>query len=46
MELARIGFKRPINYPGTVQVRGLCAPPGGSSVQTFYIPERIGSLLQ
>ena len=29
-------FKRPINYPGTVEVRLLIGAPGGSSVPTFY----------
>jgi acyl-CoA thioester hydrolase len=29
-------FKRPINYPGTVEVRVLTGAPGGSSVPTFY----------
>jgi acyl-CoA thioester hydrolase len=29
-------FKRPINYPGTVEVRVLAGPPGGSSVPTYY----------
>jgi len=29
-------FKRPINYPGTVEVRVLVGAPGGSSVPTFY----------
>jgi acyl-CoA thioester hydrolase len=33
---ASCNFKRPINYPGTVEVRVLCGPPGGSSVPTFY----------
>ena len=29
-------FKRPLNYPGTVEVKLYTAPPGGSSVATFY----------
>jgi acyl-CoA thioester hydrolase len=29
-------FKRPINYPGTVEVSVLAGAPGGSSVPTFY----------
>jgi acyl-CoA thioester hydrolase len=29
-------FKRPLNYPGTVEVRVLAGAPGGSSVPTFY----------
>jgi len=33
---ASCNFKRPINYPGTVDVRVLAGPPGGSSVQTYY----------
>jgi len=33
---ASCNFKRPINYPGTVEVKLSVAPPGGSSVQTFY----------
>jgi acyl-CoA thioester hydrolase len=33
---AACNFKRPINYPGTVEVRVLAGPPGGSSVQTYY----------
>ena len=33
---AACNFKRPINYPGTVEVRVLVGPPGGSSVPTFY----------
>jgi acyl-CoA thioester hydrolase len=33
---ASCNFKRPINYPGTVEVRVLVGPPGGSSVPTFY----------
>src|SRR4026207_1725239 len=32
---ASCNFKRPINYPGTVEVRLLVGPPGGSSVPTF-----------
>jgi len=33
---ASCNFKRPINYPGDVEVRVLAGPPGGSSVATFY----------
>jgi acyl-CoA thioester hydrolase len=33
---ASCNFKRPINYPGTVEVKLLVGPPGGSSVPTFY----------
>ncbi len=33
---ASCNFKKPINYPGTVEVRVLAGPPGGSSVTTFY----------
>ena len=33
---ASCNFKRPINYPGTVQVEVLAGAPGGSSVPTFY----------
>ena len=33
---ASCSFMRPINYPGTVEVRVSVGPPGGSSVPTFY----------
>ena len=33
---ASCNFQRPINYPGTVEVRVYAGPPGGSSVGTFY----------
>jgi acyl-CoA thioester hydrolase len=33
---ASCNFKRPINYPGTVQVKVWIGEPGGSSVPTFY----------
>ena len=33
---ASCNFKKPINYPGTVEVRVRAGPPGGSSVATFY----------
>ena len=33
---AACNFKRPINYPGTVEVRLSVGPLGGSSVPTFY----------
>jgi acyl-CoA thioester hydrolase len=29
-------YKRPITYPGTVEIRVYAEPPGGSSVSTFY----------
>ena len=33
---ASCNFKKPINYPGTVEVRMYAGPPGGSSLATFY----------
>jgi len=33
---ASCNFKRAINYPGTVEVQVYAAPPGGSSVATYY----------
>ena len=33
---ASCNFKRPINYPGTVEVKVFTGPPGGSSVATYY----------
>jgi acyl-CoA thioester hydrolase len=33
---ASCNFRRPLNYPGTVEVKVSVAPPGGSSVATFY----------
>ncbi len=33
---ASCNFRKPINYPGTVEVRVFTGPPGGSSVPTFY----------
>jgi acyl-CoA thioester hydrolase len=33
---ASCNFKRPISYPGTVEVRLSIGLPGGSSVPTFY----------
>ncbi|TAK82393.1 MAG: acyl-CoA thioesterase [Betaproteobacteria bacterium] len=33
---ASCNFKKPINYPGIVEVRVLAGPPGGSSVATYY----------
>lgn len=33
---ASCNYKRPITYPGTVEVKLLVDPPGGSSVPTFY----------
>jgi acyl-CoA thioester hydrolase len=33
---ASCNFKKPINYPGLVEVRVFAGPAGGSSVPTFY----------
>ena len=33
---ASCNFRKPINYPGTVEVSVFCGPPGGSSVATYY----------
>ena len=33
---ASCNFKRPMNYPGTVEVRVFTGAPGGSSVPTYY----------
>lgn len=33
---ASCNFRRPINYPGTVEVKMFAGAPGGSSVPTFY----------
>ena len=33
---ASCNFKKPLNYPGTVEVRMYAGKPGGSSVPTFY----------
>jgi acyl-CoA thioester hydrolase len=33
---ASCNYKRPITYPGTVEVKLRVGPPGGSSVPTFY----------
>src|SRR3970040_1740692 len=33
---ASCNFRKPINYPGTVEVRVLAGPPAGSSVATYY----------
>ena len=33
---ASCNFKRPINYPGTVEVKLYVGEPGGSSVPTYY----------
>ena len=33
---ASCNFRRPINYPGTVEVSVFAGAPGGSSVATFY----------
>ena len=33
---ASCNFKKPISYPGTVEVKVFAGAPGGSSVGTFY----------
>jgi acyl-CoA thioester hydrolase len=33
---ASCNFKKPINYPGDVEVKVLIGAPGGSSVPTYY----------
>ena len=33
---ASCNFKKPLNYPGTVEVKVFAGAPGGSSVPTFY----------
>ena len=33
---ASCNFKKPINYPGTVEVKVFAGAPGGSSVPTYY----------
>src|SRR5262245_51942370 len=33
---ALCNFRKPINYPGTVEVKVFAGEPGGSSVPTFY----------
>jgi acyl-CoA thioester hydrolase len=33
---ASCNFKKPISYPGTVEVKVFAGAPGGSSVPTFY----------
>jgi acyl-CoA thioester hydrolase len=33
---ASCNFRKPINYPGSVEVRMFAGAPGGSSVPTFY----------
>ena len=33
---ASCNFKKPINYPGTVEVKVFAGEPGGSSVATYY----------
>jgi acyl-CoA thioester hydrolase len=33
---ASCNFKKPINYPGTVEVKVFAGQPGGSSVATYY----------
>ena len=33
---ASCNFRKPINYPGTVEVKVFAGAPGGSSVATFY----------
>ena len=41
---ASCNFKRPINYPGTVEVKVHIGTPGGSSVPTFYEMRVAGEL--
>jgi len=33
---ASCNFRKPINYPGTVEVKVFSGEPGGSSVATYY----------
>ena len=33
---ASCNFRKPINYPGTVEVKVFAGAPGGSSVPTYY----------
>ena len=33
---ASCNFKKPINYPGTVEVKVFAGEPGGSSIDTYY----------
>jgi acyl-CoA thioester hydrolase len=33
---ASCNFRKPINYPGTVEVKVFAGEPGGSSLSTFY----------
>jgi acyl-CoA thioester hydrolase len=33
---ASCNFKKPINYPGSVEVKVFAGAPGGSSVPTYY----------
>src|ERR1051325_10112547 len=33
---ATCNFKKPLTYPGTVEIRMYAGKPGGSSVPTFY----------
>jgi acyl-CoA thioester hydrolase len=33
---ASCNFRKPINYPGTVEVKVLAGEPGGSSIDTYY----------
>jgi len=40
---ASCNYRRPITYPGTVEVKLLVGAPGGSSVPTFY-ELRVGDL--
>src|SRR6188508_434669 len=35
---ASCNFRKPINYPGTVEVKVFAGEPGGSNVGTFYEP--------
>jgi len=33
---ASCNFRKPINYPGTVEVKVFAGEPGGSSIDTYY----------
>jgi acyl-CoA thioester hydrolase len=41
---ASCNFRKPINYPGSVEVKVFAGPPGGSSVPTFYELQVEGTL--
>jgi acyl-CoA thioester hydrolase len=43
---ASCNYKRPITYPGTVEVQLHVGAPGGSSVPTFYVLRVIGAQLR